>query len=674
MKILGSPIISLMAAIIFIIFLLRYWKLLKSHPLRFRILLISLRTATIIALLLLLINPWVAFKQKKLESQKVEVIFDLSESMLAHFNNSNIQPDILKKKISSWGTDNQLDIEFHRLGKKINLLQKMTDSDKTTDFSNLSDFIAYKQPDQVLLITDGKATVGREMDDLKLMENTPVHILGVGPLKTGEDLAINRIEIPSRTMSTDTVILVIRLQSRITKKATSILQILNEEGNNIFNRAISFDEGVQKNEMQVSIPAMNFNGLNTAKINPINGETQIKNNQYSFRVNVKTSQDNILLISGALSTNTNSIKSILQSLEESTVNHYYRFDPIQWNEEPSSFLSENPKIIVLDDFPSNNYDKALFNEIVKTSRENQISIIYFEGPKSNLSTAELIRTHFPYFVPTAIDSDILTPLADESSNLGISGINLSAFPPQRRSVKWTANTQSWVNYSDGSFMIADKNNNFMVTIPDIAGNHLKTSVNFISPIYNLIRKVILHAFYGNDGFLTLHINGISYNKGEVIEVQLLPIEKLGLSNFTVTAANSNLDTIRTDCRQEIFNDNFICTLATLSAGEYNIKGMAVLPDGKPVVSNETSIVVQDINIELRELIQDQNKLMRVAHNTGGVYMPIESLDSMFSHIDITPVQFMKNHQISGLSTQNYWWMLIIFLSIEWFVRKKLGLL
>ena len=54
---------------------------------------------------------------------------------------------------------------------------------------------------------------------------------------------------------------------------------------------------------------------------------------------------------------------------------------------------------------------------------------------------------------------------------------------------------------------------------------------------------------------------------------------------------------------------------------------------------------------------------------------------MFLRMNIKPkirplatVQFMKNHQISGLSTQNYWWMLIIFLSIEWFVRKKLGLL
>ena len=150
MKILGSPIISLMAAVIFIIFLLRYWKLLKSHPLRFRILLISLRTATIIALLLLLINPWVAFKQKKQESQKVDVIFDLSESMMAHFKDTNYQQDILKKNITGWGADNQVEVEFHRLGKKINLLEKMTDSDRTTDFSDLPDFITYNQPDQVL--------------------------------------------------------------------------------------------------------------------------------------------------------------------------------------------------------------------------------------------------------------------------------------------------------------------------------------------------------------------------------------------------------------------------------------------------------------------------------------------------------------------------------------------
>ena len=251
MKILGSPIISIITAVIFIIFLLRYWKLLTAHPLPFKILLISLRTLTIITLLLLLINPWMAFKQKKQESQNMDVIFDLSESMTAHFKETNFQPDILKKNISGWGADNQVEIEFHRLGKKINLLEKMTDSDRTTDFSDLPDFIAYKQPDQVLLITDGKATMGRELNDLSLPANIPVHILGVGPLTTGEDLAINRIDLPFRTMAIDTVNLVIRLQSRLTKKATSTLQILNEEGNNIFNQAVSFDAGIQKNEPEM---------------------------------------------------------------------------------------------------------------------------------------------------------------------------------------------------------------------------------------------------------------------------------------------------------------------------------------------------------------------------------------------------------------------------------------
>ena len=103
-------------------------------------------------------------------------------------------------------------------------------------------------------------------------------------------------------------------------------------------------------------------------------------------------------------------------------------------------------------------------------------------------------------------------------------------------------------------------------------------------------------------------------------------------------------------------------------------GEADLPDGQKIISKEASIIVQAVNIELIELIQEQNILMQVAHNSGGIYVPIESLDSMFSNIEITPVQLLKNYQISGLSTQDYWWLLIVLLSIEWFLRKKLGLL
>ena len=291
-----------------------------------------------------------------------------------------------------------------------------------------------------------------------------------------------------------------------------------------------------------------------------------------------------------------------------------------------------------------------------------------------MSSGEIIRTYFPFFIPTAIDSDALTPLSDESLNLGTSGINLSSFPPQQRSVKWMSDEKNWVNYSDGSYLIAERKNIFMIAMQDIAGNHLKTSINNKSPIYSIIEKVILHAFYGNEGFLSLHVNGASFNKGEVVNAKLLPIQNLGISHFTMIAVHSSSDTIITDCEDEMLEGHFNCALLLQSSGEYIFRGEAVLPDGKRVLSNETPVVVQDVNIELKELIQDQNALMRVAHNSGGLYVPIESLDSMFSHIEITPMQLIKDHQISGLSSQNYWWILIVLLAAEWFVRKKLGLL
>tara|TARA_B100000315_G_C14059708_1_gene355650 strand:- start:245 stop:514 length:270 start_codon:yes stop_codon:yes gene_type:complete len=87
-----------------------------------------------------------------------------------------------------------------------------------------------------------------------------------------------------------------------------------------------------------------------------------------------------------------------------------------------------------------------------------------------------------------------------------------------------------------------------------------------------------------------------------------------------------------------------------------------------------SAIVQDVKIEIKELIQERHALMEIAHKTGGIYAPIDSLDSMLAHIDITPVQWLKYYQISGLSTQNYWWVLVLLLSIEWYFRKKMGLL
>ena len=672
MKILGSPFFTIFFTISFLLLLIRYWKLLKNIPLSYKISLISLRSIALIILLLLLINPWANFKKKDQIPQNIDVIFDLSESMYAHFDKMELSIEGIMQSFNTLFGNNQVDKNFYRLGKEIQFINDNIVAIGVTDFTNLSNFMVFENPNQILLITDGKATVGRELNNINFPKNIPIHAIGVGPVNSENDLAIDRVIIPHLSDITDTVKLLMKISTKIQNDAVTRLDINNGNGEKIFTKSVSLKSGAHNHEMEIFIPAINFSGLNNVTIHSINGESQLKNNQYAFKVNVKSDIDKVVMITGALSTNTSSIKSILNLLEGIEVNHYYRIDALNWNINPESVLSKNHKLIVFDDFPTGNNDRILFDKLIQSSRSQHIPIVYLEGPKSSLITGEIIRSHFPFFIPSTIDSEILTSLSDEYSK--IIKFKLSSFPPQARSVKWTIDNNNWINFTDGSFMVANKNDVYMVAIPDITGNHLKTKNNLSSPIFNLLNKLFLHAYFGNEGLLAMHIDGSSFKKGEIFSAKLVPVENLGLSNFKVKVIDSNLDTVTTDCIKSFPEKYYNCNLTLHSPGEFTLRGEAKLPDGKKINSTNKSIIVQDINIELEELIQEQNILMQVAHTSGGIYIPIESLDSMFSNIEITPIHNLRNYQISGLSTQNYWWLVIILLSAEWFIRKKLGLL
>jgi len=674
MKILGSPLFAIVFSISFLLLLARYWKLLKNIPLYYKLSLISFRSITLIILFLLLINPWANFKKKEQIPQNIDVIFDLSESMYSHFNKIELTVEGITKSISTFFDKNKIEKNFYSLGKTIELMNDDLAAIGVTDFTNLSNFISYENPNQILLITDGRATVGRELNDISIPKNIPIHTIGVGPVNSENDLVINRVIIPPRSNIADTVKIIIKASAKIQNDVNTQLDIENGNGEKIFSKSVSFKSGSHKNEIEIFIPAINLSGLNNATLYSIDGESELKNNQYAFKVNVQSEIDKVLLISGALSPNSSIIKSILTSLEEIEVEHHYRIDALNWNSDFETNLSGDHKLFIFDDFPSGNNDRILFDKLIQLSRSQHIPMVYIEGPKSNLTTGEIIRSQFPLFIPSAMESDIETTLSDEYSEILDVQFKLSSFPPQKRSLKWTTDNNDWVNFTDGSFMIAKKNDVYMVAIPDIAGNHLKTKNNISSQIFTLLNKLFLHAYYGKEGLLSMHIDGSSFSKGEAVNIKLLPIENLGLSNFKVKAFQSDLDTVIIDCFKNIPEKNYNCNLTLHSPGEITLRGEAKLPDGKKIISTNESIIVQDVNIELKELIQEQNMLMQVAHASGGIYIPIESLDSMFSNIEIMPIQKIRNYQISGISAQNYWWLLIVFLSIEWFMRKKIGLL
>ena len=193
MKLLGPPFISILTALLFSYFMARYWILLSQQPWRYRYLLFSLRTCSLLCLFFLLLNPRMNWTKNEQHHQKISVIFDLSESMFKHLEDIPLQYVEIHTIIKSWGDKHDLDLNIFQLGRKITKLDNMESAILTTDFRAIPDFISFEHPQQILLITDGKATAGKNINEIEFSQLHPIHTVGVGPVQTNQYIEIQDV-------------------------------------------------------------------------------------------------------------------------------------------------------------------------------------------------------------------------------------------------------------------------------------------------------------------------------------------------------------------------------------------------------------------------------------------------------------------------------------------------
>ena len=250
---------------------------------------------------------------------------------------------------------------------------------------------------------------------------------------------------------------------------------------------------------------------------------------------------------------------------------------------------------------------------------------------------------------------------------------IASIPPQKRNIKWINKGSSLIHYLDQSLLLANLENFYIISLPNLAESYYKTGYNNQEVIDGFLDKVFINAYYGEQRMLLLKVDGNSFNLGENINLTLDSVEGINLKDYNFNAVIDK-DTIRLDCDEYITNDNLQCNTSFVFPGEYMVFSTAELVGNKRIYSNMEKIFVNMIENEMDELIQDKNALIKISHDTGGVYSTLDSLDVLLKQIDISQVELIKKHKLSALSTHNYWWIVLVFLSIEWFFRKKEGLL
>ncbi|MDP6853058.1 MAG: hypothetical protein QF472_03815 [Candidatus Marinimicrobia bacterium] len=669
MKILGPPVITFIFLVIFMGLLIQYHSKLSKQKFWYRLFLLSLRSITILLLLLLLLNPWMKWLNIEMESQKIAAIIDNSESMQYHLENKSIQIKDISKKIYKWEDTHSLDLSIYSLNE-INY-----DSDfLLSDFTKLPTYIRNQSPDQVLFISDGVATMGKELSSLQLPEHIPFHTIGVGPAFQKNDIRIDNVYSGSQFSPEDTVLLSVDIASQVNASMESILEIINGNGEDIYQEKVNFTNGFSERKVEIKIPAHRLSALNHATLSPLTDESQLSNNKHSFKINMINEADQVIMISGGLSPNTGFIKDCLSSFDNIETMHFYKTDSGTWNNDFHSDVVHGSTLIIFDDFPAYNADQSIFSELSAYTNQNQIPIIYFEGPHSNLSNAEKMNTVFPFLKGLPIDPDIESPIAHHSHWTKHQMVEFENFPPQQRNVKWETDAETWLNFEDNSALTFQHSNFFFLGIPELMSNHLKLQKNGQSPVKKLTEILLTKAIYKNKGMLNLLISGDSFSRGERITGRLKSMSKFPLNDITLSIEHTIGDTLTSKCKKIPGVSEYDCSFRLAIAGEYSVSVKAKLPDGTQLRSNTLSIVVQDINLELQDLVQNITSLKLAAHKTGGNYVYIDSLDSLLANLEINPVRVETDLHLSGLSSQAYWWVLILLLAIEWYFRKDIGFL
>jgi len=675
LKFLGSPFFSIIFFIIFLILIYRYWYLLKNVSFPIKSFLISLRFLVLIIILLLIINPWFSYTNSIKNNQNISIIFDFSESMFAHFENMDYSYDSVIKKIKSKFDKYKVNSFYFSLSEHMQMVENDIDTLTYTYFAKMPNLFASQNPDQVILVTDGVATSGLDLSSIKFTQNIPINILGVGNTKQIQDISIDKILYPPKINKNEIIDLEVYIIANINSDLNSRLNIKNNTGKVVYDEPVYFNSGSQRRKLSISLLSNDLDGLNTASLSTLKKEQFTDNNIYTFSLNINPSIESIIMVSSSLSPNTSIIKSSILNIDHIDLDHYYRIKNNEWNIDVD-FSNNNPsKMLVLDDFPLNNLDIPLFNKIYEYSIENNIPIVYLEGPKSSLLSANIISSKIKMFNSTIIRQDILSKVSLDNIGSLFSGINFNMFPPQSRNVKWISSQNNIdLQYTDGSMVSGGNDLFYIVSLPAMMEAHIKSRVNISSPVYLLLNKIFIDTFYGNQGMIAVHINEETYDRGEKLNVKLTPVKELELSEIFLKTISSSFDTLLTPCQNDYLTKIYDCSIVLKNSGSHKISGLGVLDNGNFIESVEKTIYVQDVNIELKELIQHKAVLADVAYKTNGIYMPIDSLEAMLNSIQINPLNLIKKDNISGIKTYKYWWILIFLLSIEWYFRKKIGLL
>lgn len=692
------------AAIALIIFIFTFYIYRVTIPRISSILKYLLLTLRFLALLLIafaILEPVLSVKKTQIIQKKNFVLLDRSKSIKNFSKASDINS--LKNELNS--LNNKPDYSIYSFGNKIER-ETFSDADSIKFNESLSDFSAIadtinKYPDLInsaLIISDGLMNSGS--NPLFKLEQTgiPVFTIGIGDTSVKRDLILSGALYNEYIYNHKTTPVKINILNTGFggKEITAQLFADNEL---ISNKKVILERSGYNSVTFDYTPETAGEKKILVKLSELPGEISVQNNRGTYYLNVLENKIRITIVAGKPSPDLYFIKNSLADDENFEINSIVEIsNTIKLNGQNISKIKDSTDVMFLLDFPRKASDKNLISAIFNALKlkniptavliDSQTDLANLTGGLKNLS-ARFVLTDRP---------EMKISRFSVTENLSIvSGLTENQLTVLNNLPPITQPSISVIPKSFAKTILSGELLSTNIKSPVIIAGSSAGFKSIIINAKNLWRWKLNPPVHAEKLFNKLFVNSVKWlsAKDDIKKFKVESVKRIFSPGeqikFTANLYDDALNPVNGALIKVIVNkDNeypefvmkdvgnglYNLQIPPMNSGEYSFSATVNI-DGSEDNSNG-KFTVSEIDIEKIRTRMDTEFLNSIAQRTGGRFAFLSNSESIFADID----RLSQNAAFQKTDSKSYQlWsdellliIVILLLSIEWFLRKRAGMI
>ncbi|MCX7737344.1 MAG: VWA domain-containing protein [Candidatus Kapabacteria bacterium] len=685
----------------------------------FRTILIILRTLAISLLLFVIFEPILTRITANIVKPKVAVLIDNSLSVALNDSRGNRKQELIKAIDNSGIKDFKEDeIVIAQFDSEVSPIYSFnTDSLKfngqSTDISKAINWATKNIESQniqtILMFTDGAFNSGINPIYSTEQFGKPVFVVGIGDSNEAKDISLESIITNEITYVDNPVPVNINLNVNGFEQGEIKVQLLD-------NNTQIAEQTIKINPETRTYPLLfeytpKVEGVHklTAKVTQLQGEITLKNNQISEYIRVLKGKRRIVIFAGSPSPDLTFLRNSLSQDKDIEIKTFVQKQGSEYYESPPTQSEiKDAELIVFVGYPIVSTPNSSL-DLIKNELANGKPLLLIASQNLDYYKLKILEDYMPFTVQSTRANEFLVipDISDKATGNPIIRVNgneqdkelWNQLPPIFR-------TETFVRVKPESEIISTfKVNNVPFKEPLIVSRSFQGQKTIAVLGYGIYRwKLLGYAaevakgrkdaidlfdiFVQNSRKwlsvnqerknVVIKTNKKFYVSGEKISfiAQVYDAAYNFVDNATVNVKIQSSNEQRDLILVSMGNGRYTADVSGLREGDYSFKGSASL-NGKLLGSDDGRFSIGVLSLEYQNFTMNAKLLRTMSERSGGKFYTFENVSNFKD--DLKNVRnFTEKSVVNKTETAlwNLFWILIIVIllfSLEWFIRKRLGM-